>query len=87
MTLLLGEFGKFIIIEAGKIGLALMLVLDLFPAGILQLWDVLTNGYRHAGRYFSIVSGVFPAVEWIRIVGDLHCTAHWLPRVCFLGFV
>ena len=48
-----------------------MVVLDLFPAGILQLWDVLTNGYWHARSFSFIMSGTFHTVEWIRIVGDL----------------
>ncbi len=54
-----------------NIGLALMVVLDLFPAGVLQLWDVLTNGYWHARSFSFIMSGTFHTVEWIRIVGDL----------------
>lgn len=54
-----------------NIGLALMVLLDLFPAGILQLWDVLTNGYWHARSFSFIMSGTFHTVEWIRIVGDL----------------
>ncbi len=29
-------------------GLALMVILSLFPGGVLQLWDVLNNGYWHA---------------------------------------
>lgn len=29
-------------------GLALMVVTNLFPVGVLQIWDVLTNGYWHA---------------------------------------
>jgi nitric oxide reductase subunit B len=54
-----------------NIGLALMVVLDLFPAGVLQLWDVLTNGYWHARSLSFIMTGTFHTVEWIRIVGDL----------------
>jgi nitric oxide reductase subunit B len=54
-----------------NIGLALMVVLDLFPAGVLQLWDVLANGYWHARSLAFIMTGTFHTVEWIRIVGDL----------------
>lgn len=54
-----------------NIGLALMVVLDLFPAGVLQLWDVLENGYWHARSLPFIMTGTFHTVEWIRIVGDL----------------
>lgn len=52
-------------------GLALMILLDLFPAGVLQLWDVLTNGYWHARRLSFTMTGTFHMVEWIRIVGDV----------------
>lgn len=31
-----------------NVGLALMVITNLFPVGILQIWDVLTNGYWHA---------------------------------------
>ena len=31
-----------------NIGLAMMVVLSLLPRGLLQLWDVLQNGYWHA---------------------------------------
>jgi nitric oxide reductase subunit B len=54
-----------------NIGLALMVVLDLFPAGVLQLWDVLENGYWHARSLSFIMTGTFHTVEWIRIAGDL----------------
>lgn len=54
-----------------NIGLALMVILDLFPAGVLQLWDVLENGYWHARSLPFIMTGTFHTVEWIRIVGDM----------------
>ncbi len=54
-----------------NIGLALMVILDLFPAGVLQLWDVLTNGYWHARSLAFTMTGTFHTLEWIRIVGDL----------------
>ena len=31
-----------------NIGLAMMIVFSLFPGGLLQVWDVLQNGYWHA---------------------------------------
>jgi nitric oxide reductase subunit B len=52
-------------------GLALMVVTDLFPAGVLQLWDSLANGYWHARRLTFLMSGTFHALEWVRISGDL----------------
>ena len=51
-------------------GLALMIVLDLFPAGVLQLWDVIANGYWHARRLTFTMNGTFHALEWVRVVGD-----------------
>ncbi len=54
-----------------NIGMGLMIVLDLFPAGILQLWDSMTHGYWHARRLSYIMSGTFHLLEWIRIIGDM----------------
>lgn len=48
-----------------------MILLDLFPAGVLQLWDVLTNGYWHGRRLEYLMGGNYHILEWIRIVGDL----------------
>ena len=53
-----------------NVGLALMIVLDLFPAGVLQLWDVIANGYWHARQPAFTMSGLFHALEWVRLVGD-----------------
>jgi nitric oxide reductase subunit B len=52
-------------------GLALMIVLDLFPAGVLQLWEVITHGYWHARRLDWALAGTFHPLEWIRMAGDL----------------
>ena len=52
-------------------GLALMVILDLFPAGVLQLWDVLNNGYWHARSLSFTMSGTFHTAEWLRMIGDL----------------
>src|SRR5512140_1810300 len=51
-------------------GLALMMAIDLFPAGVLQLWDVLENGYWHARRLTYLMSGTFHALEWARLAAD-----------------
>ncbi len=51
-------------------GLALMVLLDLFPAGVLQLTDSLTNGYWHARRLIYLMSGPFHALEWARVAAD-----------------
>lgn len=54
-----------------NIGMGLMVVLDLFPAGMLQLWDAVQNGYWHARELTYLMSGYFHTLEWIRIFGDL----------------
>jgi nitric oxide reductase subunit B len=53
-----------------NVGLALMIVLDLFPAGVLQLWDSIANGYWHARQPAFTMSGPFHTLEWVRLVGD-----------------
>lgn len=52
-------------------GMAFMILSDLFPSGILQLWDSMTHGYWHARRLSFLMSGLFHTLEWVRIVGDL----------------
>ncbi|MCM2316565.1 MAG: nitric-oxide reductase large subunit [Thermoanaerobaculia bacterium] len=54
-----------------NIGLALMVVLDLFPGGVLQLWDVIDNGYWHARRLTFLMSGLYHTLEWTRLGADL----------------
>ncbi|MDO8793858.1 MAG: nitric-oxide reductase large subunit [Vicinamibacterales bacterium] len=54
-----------------NVGLGLMILLDLFPGGVLQLWDSVANGYWHARRPEYLQSGLFHTLEWTRIVGDL----------------
>jgi nitric oxide reductase subunit B len=54
-----------------NVGLAMMLVLSLFPAGLLQMTDVVQNGYWHA-RSLAYTSGTLPRLlEWLRLPGDL----------------
>lgn len=53
-----------------NIGMGLMVVLDLFPSGILQLWDSLENGYWHARHLNFIMSGFFHTLEWVRLGAD-----------------
>jgi nitric oxide reductase subunit B len=54
-----------------NIGLAMMVVLSLFPSGVLQVRDVLENGYWHA-RSLAYTGGELPRLfEWMRLPGDL----------------
>lgn len=51
-------------------GLSIMILVDLFPAGVIQLWDVISNGYWHARRLEYSMSGMFHTLEWVRVAGD-----------------
>jgi nitric oxide reductase subunit B len=52
-------------------GLFLMVVLGLFPAGVVQLVDVLQNGYWHARGLAYTGSDLARLLEWSRLPGDL----------------
>jgi len=54
-----------------NIGLILMVLLDLFPAGVLQLKASMTHGYWYARQITYLMSGTFHSLEWLRIIGDL----------------
>jgi nitric oxide reductase subunit B len=54
-----------------NVGLALMIILDLFPGGVIQLWDSIANGYWHARRLTFLMGGTFHKLEWLRMVGDV----------------
>ncbi len=54
-----------------NVGLALMIILDLFPGGVIQLWDSVANGYWHARRMTFLMGGTYHKLEWLRMVGDM----------------
>ena len=54
-----------------NVGLALMVVMSLFPGGLLQVWDVLQNGYWHARSAEYIGSDRSHLIEWLRMPGDI----------------
>ena len=54
-----------------NIGLMMMVVLSLFPAGILQLADVLNNGYWHARSLAYTGGDLARLMEWSRFPGDV----------------
>jgi nitric oxide reductase subunit B len=54
-----------------NIGLALMLAANLFPGGILQLYDVVQNGYWHARSPAFRQQPLINWIEWARMPGDL----------------
>ncbi|MFP4306143.1 MAG: nitric-oxide reductase large subunit [Desulfococcaceae bacterium] len=54
-----------------NIGLALMVVTNLFPGGIFQLWDVIENGYWHARSSAYMSQDFVRLIEWLRMPADL----------------
>ena len=54
-----------------NIGLLLMVLITLFPGGILQLVDALNNGYWHARSQAFLGGSLIRFIEWARIVPDL----------------
>jgi nitric oxide reductase subunit B len=54
-----------------NIGLALMVITNLFPEGILQVWDVLQNGYWHARSIEFIGTDRIRSLEWFSMPSHL----------------
>lgn len=54
-----------------NIGLALMLITNLFPGGVTQFIDVVNNGYWHARSSEFLTRGLMKTIEWARLPGDL----------------
>jgi nitric oxide reductase subunit B len=54
-----------------NIGLAMMIVSNLFPGGLHQLWDVLNNGYWHARSADYMNQDMVRLIEWFRMPGDV----------------
>jgi nitric oxide reductase subunit B len=54
-----------------NVGLILMVILNLFPGGILQLLDVFKNGYWHARSVQFMNQPVIRLIEWLRMPADL----------------
>ncbi|HXX36047.1 MAG TPA: nitric-oxide reductase large subunit [Thermodesulfobacteriota bacterium] len=53
-----------------NIGLAGMVVLNLFPGGVLQFFDVLKNGYWHARGPEFLNTPTTTLIEWMRLPAD-----------------
>ena len=54
-----------------NIGLALMVFTSLFPAGVLQLIDVLDHGYWHARSLAFVDSDLAKKLEWASVPGHV----------------
>jgi nitric oxide reductase subunit B len=53
-----------------NLGLALMVLCNLVPMGILQLYDALSNGYWHAREPEFFQGEWVQLIEWVRLPGD-----------------
>jgi nitric oxide reductase subunit B len=54
-----------------NLGLALMVLGNLFPGGVLQFFDVLKHGYWHARGLEYLTRDFVRFIEWCRLPGDL----------------
>ncbi|ADJ27385.1 nitric-oxide reductase large subunit [Nitrosococcus watsonii] len=54
-----------------NLGLLLMMALNLFPGGVLQVWDVIEHGYWHARSIDYVGSTRSHIIEWLRLPADL----------------
>jgi len=54
-----------------NIGLAMMVVFSLLPAGLMQVLDVIQNGYWHARGLQYTATPLARTLEWLRMPGDL----------------
>jgi nitric oxide reductase subunit B len=54
-----------------NIGLAGMVILQLFPSGVLQLLDVIKNGYWHARSLEFSGQQYIVNLAWLRLPADL----------------
>jgi nitric oxide reductase subunit B len=62
-----------------NLGLAWMVFVNLFPIGILQLADVVRNGYWHARSLEFFEKHAY--IEWLRLPGDIIFIIGVLPLV------
>jgi nitric oxide reductase subunit B len=70
-----------------NIGLALMVILNLFPGGVLQLLDVLKNGYWHARSPEFLDQRITLLIEWLRLPADaIFILMGVVPLVIAAGF-
>jgi nitric oxide reductase subunit B len=54
-----------------NVGLAWMCFGSLFPLGVLQLYHSVAFGYFDARSLNYLHSGTLPALEWLRLPGDV----------------
>src|SRR5262249_18939798 len=54
-----------------NVGLLLMIVLNIFPAGVIQMLASYKHGFWYARSPEFIHSPVFQTLTWMRVAGDL----------------
>ncbi len=54
-----------------NVGLLMMVVMSLFPGGVMQVWDVVQHGYWHARSLAYTGTDMARLLEWLRLPGDL----------------
>ena len=67
-----------------NVGLLLMVLMDTFPAGVLQLKSVVENGYWVARSQEFILGGAFQMLTWMRAVGGVLFFAGVIPLLYFM---
>ena len=67
-----------------NVGLLLMVVMDTFPAGVLQFRSVVENGYWVARSQEFILGGAFQVLTWMRAVGGVLFFAGVIPLLYFM---
>ena len=67
-----------------NVGLLLMVVMDTFPAGVLQFRSVVENGYWVARSQEFILGGTFQVLTWLRAVGGVLFFAGVVPLLYFM---
>ncbi|MCX6145898.1 MAG: cbb3-type cytochrome c oxidase subunit I, partial [Candidatus Kapabacteria bacterium] len=67
-----------------NIGLILMVILDLFPAGIYQFNAVITSGLWYARSANFIDSSLFQSFTWLRIIGGAIFLLGGVIPLCYL---
>lgn len=73
-----------------NVGLAMMVVFSLFPGGVMQVYDVIQNGYWHARSLEYTATPLARTLEWLRMPGDLvfiFAGALPLAAVIVLGYL
>jgi nitric oxide reductase subunit B len=69
---------------AMNVGVALMLILHLFPLGVHQLTEVMDKGYAYGRSQTYLNSEPFQTFTWLRGVGTAVFLAGMLPLVWFM---